>query len=143
MAQPTHRTECNCLAVRQAARQVTQLYDEELSGTGLRVTQYSVLSRLSRIAPATMQELADALVIDRTTLAHNLRPLERDGLVSVGVDKSDGRVRRLRLTASGEATLKVARVSWQRAQERFERAFGATTADELRKMLSNVVEAIR
>ena len=134
---------CNCLAVRQAARQVTQLYDEELSETGLRSTQYAVLSRLSSIAPATMQSLAEALVMDRTTLAHNLKPLERDGLVSVGADENDRRVRRLVLTAKGKATLATAKKAWNRAQDRFERAFGHDDAVALRKLLARVVEAAR
>ncbi|MDC3956971.1 MarR family winged helix-turn-helix transcriptional regulator [Polyangium jinanense] len=134
---------CNCLAIRQAARQITQLYDEELAGTGLRATQYAVLSRLSRIAPATMQDLAEALVMDRTTLTHNLKPLEREGLVVMGVAEHDRRVRQLRLTPAGTATLKEARVAWARAQARFEDAYGADDAAELRRQLARAVEAAR
>ncbi|TKD00552.1 MarR family winged helix-turn-helix transcriptional regulator [Polyangium fumosum] len=136
-------TLCNCLAVRQAARQITQLYDEELAGTGLRATQYAVLSRLSRIAPATVQDLAEALVMDRTTLAHNLKPLEREGLVVMGVAAHDRRVRELRLTPAGTAKLQEARVAWARAQARFEHAFGAEDAAELRRQLARAVEAVR
>lgn len=141
MARLDDEVLCNCLAVRQAARQLTQLYDEALAHTGLRVTQYSVLARLARIEPATMLELAAALVMDRTTLTHNLKPLERDGLVVIGVDEADQRARRLRLTAKGKATLKSARVAWRRAQERFETAFGADRAAELRRQLSRAVAA--
>lgn len=136
-------SDCSCLAVRQAARQITQLYDEELAGTGLRITQYGVLARLARIAPATMQELAESLVMDRTTLAHNLKPLERDGLVVVAVDRADRRVRRLRLTDAGKETLSAARTSWRRAERRFERALGREDAAQLREMMSRVVAATR
>lgn len=134
---------CNCLALRQAARQLTQVYDESLAGTGLRVTQFSVLARLARIEPATMQELAEALVMDRTTLTHNLKPLERDGLVSIGVHEVDQRVRHLRVTKTGRAKLKDARAAWKRAQDRFEGDFGVEEAAELRRQLARVVDATR
>ena len=73
-----------------------------------------------------MSELAAALVLDRTALNHNLKPLQRDGLVTVTVDKDDRRSRLVRLTKRGEARLAETRTAWQQAQERFETAFGAT-----------------
>lgn len=136
-----HESVCNCLAVRQAARQLTQLYDAELAPTGLRATQFSVLALLSQLQPATVQELADALVMDRTTVTHNLKPLERDGLVSIGTDEADQRARRLRLTVAGMARFKEAREAWKRAQQKFERAFGAREAAALRRELARAIDA--
>ena len=75
--------DCNCFAVRSAARHVTQLYDQLLAPVGLRVTQFSILAKLERKGPLTINVLADDLVMDRTTLGRNIRPLERDGLISV------------------------------------------------------------
>lgn len=135
---------CNCLAARQAARQLTQLYDDALSATGLRVTQFSVLAWLSRMQPSTMHELAEALVLDRTTLSHNLKPLERDGLVAIEVDGDDQRVRRLRLTVAGKRRLAEARAAWTRVQRRFEAAYGGVAAARaLRRTLARAVEAAR
>ena len=74
---------CNCLALRQAARVVTQLYDQHLAANGLRTTQYSILARLNRLGPMTINALAAELVMDRTTLGRNILPLMRDGLVRV------------------------------------------------------------
>lgn len=138
---PSSDVVCNCLAVRQAARQLTQMYDDALAGTGLRVTQFSILMALSHVEPATMQELAEVLVLDRTTLTHNLKPLERDGLVSVGVKKEDMRARVLELTPRGKETLQRARQSWLRAQKRFEAAFGVAEAAALRSELRRAVAA--
>jgi DNA-binding MarR family transcriptional regulator len=132
---------CNCLALRQATRQVTQLYDEELAAVDLRVTQYSLLSVLGRRGPSTLNDLARALVMDRSTLGHNLRPLERGGLVLLALDPEDKRVRRLGLSARGRAKLKAARPHWQRAQARFEQSFGAAEASALRALLRKVVES--
>ena len=74
---------CNCLALRQAARHVTQFYDQFLAPAGLRTTQFSILARLRHLGPMTISTLAADLVMDRTTLAPNLKPLESLGLLTV------------------------------------------------------------
>lgn len=133
---------CNCLALRQAARQITQMYDVALAAVDLRATQYSVLNRLDRLGPSSVQDLADALVLDRSTLGHNLRPLERDGFIRLATDRDDRRTRRLELTASGKAKLESARPLWRAAQLRFEANYGKTDAKDLRTALRRVVETV-
>ncbi len=63
--------ECTCLAVRQAARRVTQFYDRHLAHAGLRTTQLSILAKLRRQGRMTINALADELVIDRAALGRN------------------------------------------------------------------------
>jgi DNA-binding MarR family transcriptional regulator len=133
---------CNCLAIRQAARQITQMYDVALAPVGLRTTQYSVLNRLDRLGPSSVQDLADALVLDRSTLGHNLRPLERNGFIRLATDRDDRRTRRLELTASGKAKLESAGPLWRAAQARFESNYGKTDAKNLRTALRRVVETV-
>src|SRR5579863_8717077 len=91
--------DCNCLAIRQAARHVTQFYDRLFAPTGLRATQFAILSRLRRDGPMPINALAAVLVMDRTTLGRNILPLERDGLIEVARSDSDRRRHELRLTA--------------------------------------------
>lgn len=134
-------TPCNCLAIRQAARQITQLYDAALASTDLRVTQYSILAVLDRVGPSTLQDLAAELVMDRSTLGHNLRPLEREGLVELATDREDRRARRLDLTPEGRKKLEVARRAWRRAQDQFEDRYGAVDAKELRRLLLRAIES--
>ena len=74
--------DCNCLAVRQAARHITQFYDQFLAASGLRTTQFSILAKLRRLGPMTINALAADMVMDRTTLGRNILPLERDGLIA-------------------------------------------------------------
>jgi DNA-binding MarR family transcriptional regulator len=133
-----NRTECNCLALRQAARHVTQLYDSYLSSEGLRTTQYSILAKLNRLGPLSINELAKSMVMDRTTLGRAVRPLERDKLLTIG-GSEDARIRVLRLTASGEARLKTATPKWREAQRQFEMTFGVRDATKLRSILERVV----
>jgi DNA-binding MarR family transcriptional regulator len=132
--------DCNCLALRQAARHVTQAYDAHLASVGLKATQYSILAKLNRLGPLSINELAKLMVMDRTTLGRAVRPLERDRLLAIGGD-DDGRKRSLRLTAAGQARLKAAAAKWREAQKEFELAFGVPDSANLRNALQRVVAA--
>lgn len=136
---PPNAEECNCFAVRAAARHVTQCYDQFLAPTGLRTTQFSILAKLKRKGPLTISELAEDMVMDRTTLGRNILPLERDGLIRIEPTPSDRRAKELRLTKAGEKRFEAARKGWHAAQARFETVFGATRAAELRTLLRGVV----
>jgi DNA-binding MarR family transcriptional regulator len=131
--------ECNCYAVRAAARHITQVYDQLLAPTGLRSTQLSILAKLKRLGPLTINTLARDMVMDRTTLGRNILPLERDGLIRIEATPSDRRAKELHLTKAGEKRLQVAHERWSEAQARFETTFGPRRAAELRKMLRAVV----
>src|ERR1700683_3793414 len=129
---------CNCLALRQATRHVTQFYDQFLTPTGLRATQYSILARLQRKGAMTINTLAAELVMDRTTLGRNILPLQRDGLIAVGPGKSDRRSKELRLTGAELKRFQAAQKGWTKAQGQFERAVGAERAKALRTLLEDV-----
>ncbi|MGH7045857.1 MAG: MarR family winged helix-turn-helix transcriptional regulator [Stellaceae bacterium] len=136
---PWEFVECNCLAVRQAARCVTQLYDRHLAPVGLRAGQFGILARLRRRGEIAIGDLAAELVIDRTTLARNLRPLERDGLITITPARGDRRIRELRLTAAGSDRLRLAVPAWAAAQHEFENDFGRARAAELRGLLHTLL----
>ena len=131
--------DCNCFVVRSAARHVTQLYDQFLAPVGLHVTQFSILAKLKRLGPMTINALAKEMVMDRTTLGRNALPLERDGLIKIEVSASDGRAKELHLTKAGERRLLAGREAWERAQARFDSRFGAKRAADFRTMLRAVV----
>jgi DNA-binding MarR family transcriptional regulator len=132
---------CNCSALRQAARRITRLYDDALAPTGLGVNQYSILARLSRVGPSTIQDLARLLVMDRSTLGHLLRPLEKRGLVRLHLSEQDGRSRVTALTPAGRTVVAKGRPLWARAQQRFASAFGEKGALDLRTVLKQVAMA--
>jgi len=131
---------CNATALRQASRRLTQLYDAALEPCGLRSTQLAILSELAHWStdPPTLAELADALAIDRSSLGHNLRPLEREGLVVLGESAVDGRRRHIALTSEGKAKWREAVRLWRVAQERFEHVFGRSEAAALRATLLGI-----
>jgi DNA-binding MarR family transcriptional regulator len=129
---------CNCLAVRQAARHITQFYDQLLAPSGVRTTQFSILAKLRRLGPMTINALAAEMVMDRTTLGRNILPLERDGLVAVEQGSRDRRSKELRLTQVGEARFRAGMKGWLEAQRQFEKAFGAERTADMRALLHAV-----
>jgi DNA-binding MarR family transcriptional regulator len=129
---------CTCLAIRQAARHVTQFYDQCMAQTGLRTSQFSILARLRRIGPMTINILARDLVMDRTTLGRNILPLEREGLIEIRPGRSDRRSKELHLTEAGADRLRAGVARWTEAQARFEAVFGADRAAELRQLMHQV-----
>lgn len=135
---PAPVTRCNGTSLRRATRRVSQLYDAVLAPVGLKSTQRSILIAVSRLGSPGMGELAAALVLDRSALAHNLKPLERDGLLRVAPDATDRRSRRVTLTEAGEERLAQSKALWEQAQKRFETAFGKHEAAVLRETLARI-----
>lgn len=132
---------CSCLALRQAARHVTKLYDDALAPLELGLNQYSILAKLRRVGPQSLQDLAALLIMDRSTLGHLLRPLEKRGLVTLDVSEEDRRGRVIALTPAGTTLMKKAHPLWAKAERRFEGVFGADAARGLRTVLKQVATA--
>jgi DNA-binding MarR family transcriptional regulator len=132
--------ECDCYCLRRATRRVTQLFDRTLAPLNLRSTQYSLLSEIDRLGPISLNPLADAMVMDRATLGHNIRPLEARGFVKVVVGQ-DRRSREVSLTRAGKDALAKGARLWRRAQLAFEEAIGRDESARLRAALLRVASA--
>ncbi len=137
---PIEPNRCNCAALRKASRRISQFYDAALAPSGLKSTQLAMLSDIERRAdePPTIRDLAETLVMDQSTIGQNLRPLEREGLVSLVQDASDRRSRRVKLTKMGRARIAAGRPLWEAAQARFESEFGKQAAADLRGVLLKI-----
>jgi DNA-binding MarR family transcriptional regulator len=137
IADPPDFSACNCLAVRQAARQITQFYDRHMAASGLTTSQYSILAKLSRLGPQSINALAAQMVMDRTTTGRAIQPLEREGLIAVEAG-SDARTKMVKLTPAGAKRFKAAQAHWRDAQAEFEGSYGAAEAAALRGALARV-----
>ena len=138
---PRRKEACTCGSLRKASRRITQFYDTALSPVGIKSTQFSILTEVDRGSldgPVSMCELAAAMVMDRSTLGHNLRPLERDELLILRLAVADRRKRHVELTKKGRSTLRAARRLWRTAEGRFEKIFGKQHAAELRSVLLSI-----
>jgi DNA-binding MarR family transcriptional regulator len=136
---PTAPEFCTCLAIRQAARHVSQFYDQHLAACGLRTTQFSILAKLKEEGGAlTINRLAALIVMDRTTLGRNILPLQREGLIAVTQGAVDRRSKELHLTDVGLKRLNEAWTHWAKAQAGFEAAFGGSKDSKLRTLMRAV-----
>ena len=108
---------CFNLAMRKSARQITRLYEARLAETGLKVGQFSLLRAIYLMKETTNKELQDILALDQTTLSRNLKPLIRDGFLTLKTDLNDQRIKRLSLSKQGNALYKQALPLWRSAQK--------------------------
>ncbi len=135
----TTPVNCTCLSLRKAARAVTQMYDEALRPSGLRATQLSLLFSVEHAGPRGITELATMLVMDRTTLTRNLKPLLDQKLLDV-IHGPDLRQRPIAITPKGRDALARALPLWQEAQVRLADGLGRS---RWRGLLGDLGDAVK
>ena len=132
---------CTNLKLRQLMRRVAQLYDAEVGKTGLRGTQYSLLSYVVKLGPVRPVDLARAMKVDASTLTRNLRPLIAAGLVTLGAG-ADARSRRVEATAAGREKRQDAQRRWRVAQESLNQRLGVRRVGALHALLDECQELL-
>lgn len=128
---------CVCGRLRRATRALTQMYDDRMAPSRLRVTQFSLLRTLAREGRLCISDLAKRVLLDRTALSRTLEPLVAQGLVRISAG-SDARTREVALTRAGRGALERAMPYWQDAQAAVERELGASRIDTLVGLLGSV-----
>ncbi|MDJ0949001.1 MAG: MarR family winged helix-turn-helix transcriptional regulator [Alphaproteobacteria bacterium] len=121
---------------------MTQVFDEILEPCGLRSTQFIILASIGADEPTTHGKLANALVMDGSTVTRNLKPLVAKGLVA----KTRGggsRLLHLALTDAGRQAVADALPLWEHAQSRFVDTIGDGRWQDLRQAFAATVEAAR
>ncbi|WP_426122312.1 MarR family winged helix-turn-helix transcriptional regulator [Pararhizobium sp. PWRC1-1] len=126
---------CNCFAIRQAARFVSQLYERHYARAEITAAQFSLMVYIAEVGKAGMAEMAEAMVMDRTTLVRALKPLERDGYVVSEPEGKGSRKLLLSLSANGQQKLSEGVECWHAAQAEYAELVGVERADNLREML--------
>jgi DNA-binding MarR family transcriptional regulator len=130
---------CNCFTVRQAARRITRLYEKHLAPAQLTSAQFSILAALGEQPQMTMNTLAAAMGMDRTTLLRAIKPLQRDQLLLSQRGSADPRQLLLSLSAAGRRKLEAAMRFWEAAQAEFEAQVGPARAARMRRDLLQAV----
>jgi len=136
------RKNCVCFNLRRVARVVTQYFDTEMRRHGIRSTQGSVLAALHTTGPSNMAELSEILGMERTTLLRNLRPLQRDGLVTVEGGGQGGYVE-LSITAKGRKQIEKLAPAWESAQRTAVQVLGEKRWSTLLADLDTVASALK
>src|ERR1700729_3056568 len=132
---------CMCASFRRASRALTQIYDTELRGKGLRATQFTILQALTLAEEVTQGRLGGILAIDSTTLTRTLKIMQRDGWVSMRRGE-DRREWRLGLTKEGEAMYKRALPAWERTQRRLRKRIGNVEWEQLMKLTNGLAHVV-
>ena len=135
---PGRLSPCVCSTLRMVSRAVTQLYDDILRPSGIRVTQFSILATIARAGQANLRQLETVLAIDQTTLTRSLNLLDRDSMIE-RVPHPDGRIKAMRLTRKGRRVVNVARPLWARAQDKVLRELGTTAWDDAQRRLARLL----
>ncbi len=135
--------DCACLTLRGAARAVTKMYDEVLRPSGLKATQFSVLAAVATEGPASMTAIARALVMDRTTLTRNLKPLMERRLVKTGKGTEDRRQKRIVITREGKAALAKALPLWKKVNGQILTGIGFARWQGMVRLLDETVRLSR
>ena len=133
-------TDCYCPSIRRAPRQLPALYDAALHPVGINDAQFGLLRRLGRSSPSplSIQELAERSELERSTVARNVRVLEKHGFVELGGSSEDRRAATIFLSDEGLAALEQADPLWQSAQRQVEKMLGRGSASKLRSLLLSV-----
>ncbi len=135
-------TSCVAGNLRQASRAVSQLYDEAIRPSGLRGPQFTLLVALAIAGLSPITNLAEALVMDRTTLSRNLKPLAQRGWVKIAPG-ADQRQRMVSLTSTGEAVLATALPLWEQAQRQLVNGLGDAGFADLLAGLATAVSTVK
>jgi DNA-binding MarR family transcriptional regulator len=115
---------CFCMTSRQAARKITRLYDASMQESGVRITQFTILSQLMLRGEMPIGKLAGILGMERTTLTRNLALLEAEKWIALAPGE-DPRARMIAITAPGKAAVRRAFPYWSKAQAHVGKLLGA------------------
>jgi len=125
---------CTNLKLRQLSRAVTRHYDAYVARTGLKNTQYSLLSHVVLLGPIQPGELARCMRLDASTLTRNLQPLLAQGWVEIGPG-ADARSRSIGATAAGRAKRAEAQRAWKQAQLALNEQLGEDRVAQLHELI--------
>lgn len=132
---------CACFNFRKASRSVTQLFDQILAPTGLRSTQLVILITTQLMGQSSIARLARELVMDRSTLTRNLKPLMNMGLLRFAAES--GKQKSVEVTVEGQVALLKAAPYWSQAQTQLVNRFGEEAWNRIMSDLNAIVEATR
>jgi len=141
MGRPVKPRGCTNLKLRQLSRVVTRHYDAYVAGTGLKNTQYSLLSHVVVLGPLRPSDLAERMRLDASTLTRNLQPLLAQGWLRQGPGE-DARSRLVEATDAGRAKRAEAQRAWKQAQLALNERLGAERVAALHTLLDDCIEEL-
>jgi DNA-binding MarR family transcriptional regulator len=130
-------SDCACTTLRKATRAVTRMYDDAMAQTGMSIVQFSILRAIARHGSVPLMQLANQMVMERTTLYRALKPIEARGWVAIA--DTDGRAKLASLTQAGRDAVAEATGAWETAESMLRGRIGAGEWTRIEASLSNLV----
>ena len=141
MADPVKPQGCTNLKLRQLSRVVTRHYDSFVAATGLKNTQYSLLSHVVLLGPIRPSDLAQRIRLDASTLTRNLQPLVAQGWLRQGPG-DDARSRLVEATEAGRTKRAEAQRAWKQAQLALNARLGSERVAALHALLEDCIDRL-
>ena len=104
--------------------------------SGLKTTQYSLLSHVVGLGPIRPVDLAARMLMTASTLSRNVQPLIAAGWV-MPIAGADGRSRLLQATAAGIAKRREAQRLWKAAQRKLGTRLGVERVAALHALIDD------
>lgn len=133
---------CTNFKLRRLLRQVARLYDAEVTKSGLKTTQYSLLSYVLKLGPLRPSDLAKGMNVEASTLTRNLKPLVAAGWL-LQSEGPDARSRLISLTEEGRKKRAEAQRRWRAAQEQLNGLLGVERVNALHTLIDESVALLQ
>ncbi len=133
-------SNCSCAMLQRGARKVTRAYELALRPAGLTPNQFTLLTIISRLEVMSVNQLADIIGCERTTLSRNLKPLIRDGFIETDTGQ-DQRIKKILITSSGREKQQTAETLWTTAQDDLVSKLGISSWSKLMQLLTELDQA--
>ncbi len=135
-------SNCTNATLRKANRLIGQAFDNQLQPSGLKATQFTLLATLDKMGATPISKLAEVMVMDRTTLSRNLKPLVNKGLISI-LGEQDQRIRQVQLTKEGQGAFEQAKPHWQAIQNKMVERIGQERWGQFLEDLDLAIEVMK
>ena len=135
--------QCTLFDLHRASRVLTTLYNSHLRATGMTIAQFTLLRNIAAMSPAGVTQIADAMLMDRTSVTRLIEPLIKSGYLISEPGEEDRRVRYVSVTPDGVEALKRSHRAWQKAQKELFGIIGLDQWVSMRHALRDTVHLVR
>jgi DNA-binding MarR family transcriptional regulator len=87
-------------------------YEDAIRSDNISPVQFEILLYVDSSSPCSITDVAQFMVVDKSTSSRVLRGIEERGLITVEFDEEDRRRRRISLTEDGKALVDTRKQQW-------------------------------
>jgi DNA-binding MarR family transcriptional regulator len=104
--------ESALLRLRRITAYFNTRYEDAIRSDNISPVQFEILLYVDSSSPCSISDVAQFMVVDKSTSSRVLRGIEERGLITVEFDEVDRRRRRIFLTEDGQALVDTCKKQW-------------------------------